>query len=136
MNPSKNKTPSASAASAPATNEPPNYRINPEKEAKIDDWIKNNQPSWDYIKAMPLDRLRRTVVLNEVRRIETRERIENETMQEINNDPARKQAYDIVTKDLPEDQREEVILKMEREKWRAKQESQGQKQPKKESVTV
>jgi hypothetical protein len=136
MNPSKNKTPPASAATTPASNEPHNYRINPEKEAKIDDWIKNNQPSWDYIKAMPLDRLRRTVVLNEVRRIENRERVDTEIIQEINNDPARKQAYDILTKDMPEEQREEVILKMEREKRWAKQESQSQKQPKKEAVTV
>lgn len=135
MNPPKTKTSPVSAATAPASNEPRTYRINPETEAKIDDWIKNNQPSWDYIKAMPLDRLRRTVVLNEVRRIENRERVDTEIIQEINNDPARKQAYDILTKDMPEEQREEVILKMEREKRWAKQ-SQGQTQPKKEAVTV
>ena len=85
---------------------------------------------------MPRDRLERTVVLNDVRKLEARQRIETGVMQEINNDPVRKQAYDILTKDMPEERREEVILGMEREKWRAKQKNQGQTQTKREGVGV
>ncbi len=131
----KTKTPPAAAAGATASSEP-NYRINPEVEAKIDNWIKQNPKSWDYIKAMPRDRLERTVALNEVRQLDRRQRVESGVMEEINNDPVRKQAYDILTKDMPQEQREEVILRMEREQWRAKQQSQGQTQTKREGVSV
>lgn len=105
-------------------------------EAKIDNWIKQNPKGWDYIKDMPRDRLERTVVLNEVRQVERRQRIENGVMRAINSDPVRKQAYEMLTKDMPEDQREEVILKMEREQWRAKQQSQGHAQTRREGVKV
>jgi hypothetical protein len=124
------------ASGATASNEPQTYRINPETETKIDDWIKRNPKSWDYIKTMPRDRLERTVVLNDVRKLEARQRIETGVMQEINNDPVRKQAYDTLTKDMPEERREEVILGMEREKWRAKQKNQTQTQTRREGVSV
>ncbi|HEY5042037.1 MAG TPA: hypothetical protein VIK53_08540 [Verrucomicrobiae bacterium] len=124
------------AAGATASNEPHTYRINPETEAKIDNWIKQNPKGWDYIKTMPRDRLERTVVLNDVRKMEARQRTETGVMQQINNDPVRKQAYDILTKDMPEERREEVILGMEREKWRAKQKTQGQTQTRREGVSV
>ena len=132
----KGKTPPNGAAGATAPNEPRTYRTNPEMEAKIDNWIKQNPKGWDYIKDMPRDRLERTVVLNEVRQVERRQRIENGVMQAINSDPARKQAYEILTKDMPEDQREEVILNMERQQWRAKQQSQGHAQTRREGVKV
>ena len=56
------------------------YRINPEVEAKIDDWIKENPKNWNYIQAMPRDRLERTVVLNEVRQIERQQRMRDGMM--------------------------------------------------------
>jgi hypothetical protein len=124
------------ASGATASNEPQTYRINPETETKIDNWIKQNPKGWDYIKTMPRDRLERTVVLNDVRKIEARQRIETGVMQEINNDPVRKQAYDTLTKDMPEERREEVILGMEREKWRAKQKTQAPAQTRSEGVGV
>jgi hypothetical protein len=115
MSTPKTRTPPNGASGATASNEPRTYRTNPETETKIDNWINQNAKGWDYIKTMPRDRLERTVVLNEVRQIERRQRVETGVMQAINNDPTRKQAYDLLTKDMPEDQREEVILKMERE---------------------
>lgn len=124
----KTRTPPSGVNGATAQNEAPTYRTNPETEGKIDDWIKQNPKNWDYIKAMPRERLERTVVLNDVRKLEARHRIETGVMQEINNDPVRKQAYDVLTKDMPEEKREEVILGMERQKWRAKNRSQGQAQ--------
>jgi hypothetical protein len=136
MSTTKTKTPPNGATGATASNEPNTYRINPETEAKIDNWIQQNPKGWDYIKAMPRDRLERTVVLNDVRRLEARERIDGEIMTKINNDPTRKQAYDILTKDMPEEQREEFILKMERENRRTKQQSQSQTQTRREGVKV
>lgn len=124
---------------AETNNEPRTYRTNPETEAKIDNWISENPKDWDYIKAMPIDRLRRTLVLNDVRRLEAKQRIDGEIMSEINNDPTRRQAYDILTKDMPEEQREEFILNAEREKRRNKQQqsqSRTQTQTRREGVGV
>ena len=69
----KPKTPaptSASGNAAPA--DEPNFRTNPEVDAKIDAHIKENPKYWNYIQAMPRDRLERTVVLNEVRELDRR----------------------------------------------------------------
>ena len=138
MSTTKTRTPPSNGAAAdtPAPNENRYQRTNAEAEGKINDWIKNNPKNWDYIQAMPRDRLERTVVLNDVRKMEARQRIETGVMQEINNDPVRKQAYDILTKDMPEERREEVILGMERGKWRAKQKNQPQTPTRREGVSV
>lgn len=135
MSTPKTRTPPNGAASVNASRES-NYTTNPEIEAKIDDWIKQNPKSWDYIHAMPRERLERTVVLNDVRRLEARQRVDGEIMTAINNDPTRKQAYDILTKDMSEEQRDEFILKMEREKRRTNKQSQSQTQTRREGVTV
>ena len=136
MSTTKTKPAPNGASGAGASPQPVNYRINPEVEAKIDNWITEKPKDWQYIQTMPRDRLERTVVLNDVRKMEARQRIETGVMQEINNDPVRKQAYDTLTKDMPEERREEVILGMEREKWRAKQKTQTQTQTRKEGVSV
>ena len=131
----KPKTPPNGAPGATASNEP-NYRINPEVETKIDNWIKQNPKSWDYISAMPLDRLRRTLVLNEVRQIDRQQRVREFTMNRINANPDLKRAYETLVKDVPEDQREEVMSQMARQKQRAVARSQTQQQTKGEAVGV
>jgi hypothetical protein len=135
MSTPKTRTPPNGATGANASKEP-NYVSNPEIEAKIDDWIKQNPKSWTYIQALPRDRLERTVVLNDVRKLEARQRVDGEIMTAINNDSTRKQAYDILTKDMSDEQRDEFILRMEREKRRTKQQSQTQTQTRREGVTV
>ncbi len=124
----------ASGASAPS--EPRTYRINPEVEAKIDNWITQNSKDWNYIQAMPRDRLERTVVLNDVRQIERQQRIREGMMERINADPKLKQAYEILVKDVPEDQREEVMTQMARQKQRTVARSQTQQQTKGQAVGV
>jgi hypothetical protein len=131
----KTKTPPNGAPGANASTEP-NYRINPEVETKIDNWIKQNPKSWDYISAMPLDRLRRTLVLNEVRQIDRQQRVRDFTMNRINANPDLKRAYETLVKDVPEDQREEVMSQMARQKQRVVARSQTQQQTKGEAVGV
>ncbi len=135
MSTTKTKTPPNGAPGATASTEP-NYRINPEVETKIDNWIKQNPKSWDYISAMPLDRLRRTLVLNEVRQIDRQQRVREFTMNRINANPDLKRAYETLVKDVPEDQREEVMSQMARQKQRAVARSQTQQQTKGEAVGV
>ena len=128
------KTPPNGATDATASNEPRTYRINSEVDAKIDNWIKQNPKDWEYIQAMPVERLRRTLVLNEVRQLDRQQRVRDFTMNRINADPKLKAAYEILVKDVPEDQREEVITQMQRQKQRTV--SRSQQQTRAESVRV
>ena len=47
----------------------------PEVDAKIDAYIKDNPKYWAYVQAMPRERLERTVVLNEVRELDRQQRM-------------------------------------------------------------
>lgn len=132
----KPKTPpnGANGASAPA--EPITYRINPEVETKIDAHIKENPKYWNYVQAMPRERLERTVVLNEVRELDRQQRIRDGVLKQINQNPELKRAYDLLVKDLPEDQKEGVIAQIGRTARRAVARVQGQQQAKGEAVGV
>jgi len=141
MSTTKTRTPPSNGAAAdtPAPNENRYQRTNAEAEGKINDWIKNNPKNWDYIKAMPRDRLERTVVLNEVRHVERRQYVDTGVLQNIKNNPDLKAAYDVLLKDVPEDKRDEVILNMEREKWlnkKTQSQPQTQTQTRREGVRV
>ena len=110
-----------------APTDQPTFRSNPEVDAKIDAYIKDNPKYWAYVQAMPRDRIERTVVLNEVREIDRQQRMREGVMKQINRNPEMKQAYDLLVKDLPEDQREGVITQIARQARRAVARSQGQR---------
>jgi hypothetical protein len=109
MSTTKTKPAPNGAASATASPDPSTYRINPEVEAKIDAHIKENPKHWAYLQSMPRERLERTVVLNEVRQLERQQRMREGIMNKINANPELKQAYEILVKNVPEEQREEVM---------------------------
>ena len=79
----------------------PTFRSNPEVDAKIDAYIKENPKYWAYVQAMPRERLERTVVLNEVRELDRQQRIREGVLKQINRNPELKRAYDLLVKDLP-----------------------------------
>ena len=57
----KPKTPAPpSAGGNAAPTEQPTFRTNPEVDAKIDAYIKDNPKYWAYVQAMPRERLERT----------------------------------------------------------------------------
>lgn len=132
----KTKTPpnGANAANAPA--EPPTYRINPEVEAKIDTHIKDNPKYWNYLQTMPRERLERTVVLNEVRELDRQQRVREGVLKQINRNPELKQAYELLVKNVPEEQKEDVIAQIGRTTRRAVARVQGQQQARGETVGV
>ncbi len=76
--------PSASGDAAPT--DPPAFRNNPEVDAKIDTYIKDNPKYWAYVQAMPRDRLERTVVLNEVRELDRQQRMREGVLKQINRE--------------------------------------------------
>ena len=117
---------SASGNAAPAGQ--PTFRSNPEVDAKIDAYIKENPKYWTYVQAMPRERLERSVVLNEVRELDRQQRMREGMMNCINANPGLKHAYETLVKDLPEDQKEGVIAQIARSTRRAVARTQGQQQ--------
>ena len=75
---------------------------------------------------MPRDRLERTVVLHEVRQLERQQRVREGVMNRINGNPELKQAYEVLVKNVPEEQREEVMSQIARQTQRAVSRSQTQ----------
>jgi hypothetical protein len=125
---------SASGSAAPS--DTPTFRSNPEVDAKIDAYVKENPKYWAYVQAMPRERLERSVVLNEVRELDRQQRIREGVLKQINRSPELKRAYELLVKDLPEDQKENVIAQIGRVARRAVTRVQGQQQQKPAGVGV
>ena len=111
--PIKNTTSHATPESGPP------YKSNPEVDARIDAYIQENPKHWEFIRAMPRERLERTVVLGEVRHLERQQRSRHNALRDVDRDPGLKQAYETVVKDLTEDQREKVMAQIARTTQRA-----------------
>ena len=105
-------------------------------DAKIDAYIKENPKYWNYVQGMPRERLERSVVLNEVRELDRQQRIREGVLKQINRNPELKRAYELLVKDLPEDQKDTVIAQIGRVTRRAVTRVQGQQQQKAEGVGV
>ncbi len=88
------------------------YRINPEVDAKIDAYIRENPKYWSYVQGMPRERLERSVVLNEVQKLERQQRVREGLMKQINDNPQLKEAFETIVKSVPEGERENVMLQV------------------------
>lgn len=126
----KTKTPpigGSNGASAP-NNNPHEYRSVPEVDAKIDAYIKENPKDWAYIQAMPRDRLERSLVLEEVKKMDRQQRIRDGVMKEIERNPEMKQAYETLLKNVPENMRDSVMAQVATQARRTISRSQRQTQ--------
>ena len=108
----KTKSPPALPNGTASTSEQSNYRNNPEVDAKIDAYIRENGKFWAYVQGLSKERLERMVVLHEVQKIDRQQRMRDGIMNQINHNPELKQAYDILVKNVPEEQRENVMLQI------------------------
>ncbi len=106
----KAKTQDESATQTNGNEQPGQYRDNPKVNARIDEYIKNNPKHWDYIKAMPRDRLERALVLSEVNKLDRQQKMKDGILRKLEQNPELKQAYETLVKNLPEDQREKVMV--------------------------
>lgn len=122
--PNGSPTGTSNSGSSSTAVEPTVYRTNPEVEAKIDAYIKDNPKHWAYLQGMPRDRLERTIVLNEVRQLDRIQRIRDGLMKEINRNPELKQAYETLLKNVPENMRDLVMTQMASQAKRAVARSQ------------
>ena len=119
-----------------APGDTPTFRNNPEVDAKIDAYIKENPKYWAYVQNMPRERLERTVVLNEVKELSRQQRMRDGIMKRINSNPELKAAYETLVKNVPEDQRENVMTQLARQTRRAESRAQSQAHKKGETVGV
>ena len=104
--------PPAAAGPTAAATDQPTYRNNPEVDAKIDAHIRENPKYWAYVQGMPRERLERALILTEVQKIDRQQRMREGLMSRINANPELKQAFDTLVKNVPEDQRENVIAQI------------------------
>lgn len=124
---SKTKPPPDGAAAAPVagTNDQREYRNIPEIDARIDAYIKENPKRWAYIQTMPRDRIERALVLNEIQKIDRQQRVHDGVIGYINRNPELRQAYETLVKNVPEDQREAVMVQIARQTSRTVSRSQS-----------
>ena len=101
------------------TTSQPQFKENPQVNAKIDDYIKANPKHWEYIQSMTPDRMARALVLSEVQKLDRQEKMRAGVMKKLDQNPEMKKALETVVKDLPEDQREKVMASLAMRAMRA-----------------
>jgi hypothetical protein len=104
----KNTNGNGAAATEPVPDSP-KYRDNVEINAKIDAYIQANPKEWNYIQGLPRERLERMLVLQNVNKIERRERIRASVTKQLNANPELKEAYRKLVKNLPAEQQEKAM---------------------------
>ena len=97
------------AASGDAAGEP-KYRDNTEINAKIDAYIQANPKEWAYIQGLPRERLERMLVLQQVNKLDRRQRVRASVMAQLDANPELKEAYKKLVKNLPAEQQERAMM--------------------------
>lgn len=97
-----------------AANEPLEYRENDRINAQIDGYIKENPKHWDSIKAMPRERLERTVVWQQLRYNNRKQKLDNGLLRKVEENPELKRDYENLLKHVPEDQRDRAKVSIAR----------------------
>ncbi len=98
------------AAASESPDNSPKYRDNVEINAKIDAYIQANPKEWNYIQGLPRERLERMLVLQNVNKIERRERIRASVTKQLNANPELKEAYRKLVKNLRAEQQERAMM--------------------------
>jgi hypothetical protein len=96
----------------PQEDNAPQFRENPEINAKIDAYIKANPKRWDYIQSLSQERMARTIVLQDVQKQERTERIRAGVLRKLDENPELKNAYQTLVKNLPEEQQEKMMANL------------------------
>jgi hypothetical protein len=96
----------------PQEDNAPQFRENPEINAKIDAYIKANPKRWDYIQSLSQERMARTIVLQDVQKQERTERIRAGVLRKLDKNPELKNAYQTLVKNLPEEQQEKMMANL------------------------
>ena len=104
------KNTNGNGGSADAGGDSPKLRDNAEINAKIDAYIQANPKEWTYIQGLPRERLERMLVLQNVNKIERRDRVRASVMKQLEANPELKEAYKKLVKNLPAEQQERAMM--------------------------
>ena len=104
------KNTNGNGASAEAGGDSPKLRDNAEINGKIDAYIQANPKEWNYIQGLPRERLERMLVLQNVNKIERRDRVRASVMKQLEANPELKEAYKKLVKNLPAEQQERAMM--------------------------
>lgn len=114
----RNGKPAAENAPERNGNEPAGetheYRENERINAQIDAYIKENPTHWNSIKAMPRERLERTVVWQQLRYNNRKQKLDNGLLRKVEDNPDLKKDYENLLKHVPEGERERARVSIAR----------------------
>lgn len=94
--------------------QPTTYRDNAEINAKIDNFIAQNPKRWEYVQALPRERLERALVLTDVQKQERQQKMASGVMKKLDDDPQLKKTYENLVAHLPENEREKAMVSIAR----------------------
>jgi hypothetical protein len=105
----------------------PDFKENPQVNARIDEYIKNNPKFWDYVQAMSRERMARGLVLNQIQRQDRTEKMRVGILRKLDENPEMKESIQNMVKNMPEAQREMAMVSIARQAMRAtaQRENQG-----------
>jgi len=81
--------------------QPGQFKENPQVNARIDEYIKNNPKFWNYVQSMPPDRMARALVLVEIQKEDRTQKIGAAILRKLDESPEMKQAVEAMVKNLP-----------------------------------
>ena len=94
------------------------FKENPQVNAKIDDYIKNNPKYWDYVQSMTPERMARALVLTEIQKEDRTQKMEKSIMRKLDENPEMKASIQNMVKNMPEEQREKAMISIARQTMR------------------
>ena len=103
----------------------PQFKENDQVNAKIDAYIRENPDHWKRIQSMPPERMARALVLNEVKNLERREKMNQGILSKLDQNPAMKESINAMVQHLPEDQREKMKVSLASQLMRAEKPKQS-----------
>lgn len=101
------------------TNQQPQFKENPQVNAKIDDYIKNNPKFWDYVQSMSPERMGRALVLGQIQKQDRTEKMQAGILRKLDENPEMKQSIQAMVKNMPEEHKERAMVSIARQTMRA-----------------
>ncbi len=117
--------PKAEPGDATQDTQQPQFRENPQVNAKIDDYIKNNPKFWDYVQSMSPERMGRALVLGQIQKQDRTEKMRAGILRKLDENPEMKQSIQAMVKNMPEEQRERAMVSIARQSMRATAQKQA-----------
>lgn len=103
----------------------PQFKENPQVNAKIDDYIKNNPKFWDYVQSMSPERMGRALVLGQIQKQDRTEKMRAGILRKLEDNPEMKHSIQAMVKNMPEAQREKAMVSIARQTMRATAQKQA-----------